>query len=179
MTNITNAPSIIVCPLSKVEQMVATYAPERVVSLLDPDFGFPDFGPAYEGRHLQLHFHDAHEEGIGQLVPRPDQVEQLLGFLKSWRRSSPLLIHCRAGIGRSTAAAFIAACLHQPEADELTIALELRRVSPLARPNEVLIQIADAVMRRHGRMAAAIRETGRDLRWHGVGENMPFELRVI
>jgi predicted protein tyrosine phosphatase len=177
MTNITNPHSIIVSPLSRVGQMVAAHAPERVVSLLDPDFTFPVLGPAYEGRHLRLHFHDAHETGVGQLVPTSEHVEHLLRFLEGWQRSSPLLIHCRAGIGRSTAAAFIAACLHRPEVNELTIALDLRRASPLARPNEVLIQIADTLMRRDGRMIAAIQETGRNLQWHGVTENMPFSLR--
>jgi predicted protein tyrosine phosphatase len=167
---------IVVCPLSRVEQMVATHVPERIVSLLDPDFSFPDFGSAYESRHLRLHLHDVHDEGAGHVAPSASHVGQLVSFLESWQRSSPLLIHCRAGIGRSTATAFIAACLHSPAADERAIALELRRLSPLARPNLVLIQLADAVMRRNGRMAAAITDTGRNLQWHGVVENVPFEI---
>lgn len=156
--------------------MVATHAPERVVSLLDPEFVFPELGTTYLGRHLRLRLHDAHEPAPGQVVPAPKHVDELLAFLQGWRRTSPLLVHCRAGIGRSTATAFIAACVHHPDVDERTIALELRRVSPLARPNEVLIELADAAMGRKGRMTKVIRETGRDLRWHGIDENTPFEL---
>jgi predicted protein tyrosine phosphatase len=170
---------IIVCPLSKLEQMVTAHAPERVVSLLDPDFGFPELGPAYQDRHLRLHLHDVHEPAPGQVAPTPKHIEQLLAFLETWQRSSPLLVHCRAGIGRSTATAFIAACLHNPQIDEHTIALELRRASRLARPNLVLVKLADAAMGRSGRMATAIEETGRDLGWHECDENDPFEIPGI
>jgi predicted protein tyrosine phosphatase len=167
---------ILVCPLSKVELMVAAHAPERVVSLLDPEFVFPELGAAYEGRHLRLRLHDVHETAPGQIVPGRNHIDELLAFLQGWQRTSPLLVHCRAGIGRSTATAFIAACVHNPDVDERTIALELRRASPLARPNEVLVELADAAMGRNGRMTKVIRETGRDLRWHGIDENTPFEL---
>jgi predicted protein tyrosine phosphatase len=167
---------IIVCPLSQVQQMVAAHAPERVVSLLDPDFDFPELGSAYQGRHLCLHLHDVHECAPGAVAPTPRHVDQLLVFVERWQRSWPLLIHCRAGIGRSTAAAFIAACMHNPHVDERTIAHELRRASPLARPNQVLVDLADAAMSRNGRMTRAIEETGRNLGWHGVDENVPFEM---
>jgi len=53
---------------------------------------------------------------------------------------------------------------------------ELRRRSPLARPNETLIALADEAMGRGGRMHAAVVETGRGLGWTGVSENVPFEL---
>jgi predicted protein tyrosine phosphatase len=167
---------IVVCPLSQVSRMVAAYIPERVVSLLDPDFTFPDFGSSYGSRHLRLRLHDVHSSEPGQVGPTPDHVEQLLLFLSAWQRSAPLLIHCRAGIGRSTAAAFIAACLHSPQRDEREIALDLRRISPLARPNELLIKLADFAMNRNGRMVEAVIQTGRNLAWHGVDENVPFEL---
>lgn len=167
---------IIVCPLSKVEEMVAAHTPERVVSLLDPDFDFPKLGSAYRDRHLRLHLHDVHESAPGLVAPTSKHVDQLLDFLGRWQRCLPLLIHCRAGISRSSAAAFIAACVHSPNVDERTIALEMRRASPLARPNRVLIELADAAMGRSGRMARAIEETGRDLPWHGVDENLPFEI---
>ena len=156
--------------------MVATHTPECVVSLLDPDFSFPELGPAYQDRHLRLHLHDVHEHAPGQVAPAPRHVRELLSFLGRWQRTGPLLVHCRAGIGRSTATAFIAACLHNPDVDERTIAFELRRASPLARPNQVLVGLADAAMGRSGRMARAIEETGRNLRWHGVDENDPFEI---
>jgi predicted protein tyrosine phosphatase len=167
---------ILVCPLSKVMSMVASHAPERIVSVLDPSATFPETGPAYFGRHLRLHFHDVHVSTEGQVVPTAKHIDDLLAFLTPWSRTAPILIHCRAGIGRSTAAAFIAACLHNPHTDEQEIAGALRRAAPLARPNETLIKLADAAMRRNGRMSAAIAETGRNLPWIAVDEGVPFAM---
>jgi predicted protein tyrosine phosphatase len=167
---------IVVCPLSQVSRLVAARAPERVVSLLDPEFAFPDLGPAYQGRHLRLSLHDIHQDDADHVAPAASHVDQLLSFLALWRRSAPLLIHCRAGIGRSTATAFIAACLHLPHRCERDMAESLRRISPLARPNERLVQLADAAMCRNGRMADAIIQTGRNLAFDHFDENLPFEL---
>jgi predicted protein tyrosine phosphatase len=74
---------------------------------------------------------------------------------------------------------FVAACLHNPHVDEQAIALTLRRASPLGRPNRTLIGLADVAMGRNGRMSRAIEETGRDLQWHGVDENVPFEMPAV
>jgi predicted protein tyrosine phosphatase len=175
--------TIVVCPLSKVAALVEAHAPERIVSLLDPDFAFPEAGPAYAGKHLRLRLHDAHVAAPGQVLPAMEHVHELLAFVRRWDRSAPILVHCRAGIGRSTATAFITACLHNPHASEHEIALALRRASPLARPNETLIELADGALARGGRMYGAIVETGRDLSWKEVelalrseGEGRPFEM---
>jgi predicted protein tyrosine phosphatase len=166
--------------------MVAMYTPERIVSLLDPNYAFPDTGPAYFNRHLRLSFHDIHISTEGQVLPTTQHIDLLLDFLALWSCRAPILIHCRAGIGRSTAAAFITACLHNPHANELDIAVQLRRASPLARPNETLINLADAAMGKSGRMRNAITETGRDLSWMEVDERLrvynegiPFEMPAI
>lgn len=156
--------------------MVAVHTPELIVSLLDPDFAFPELGSEYAERHLCLRMHDAHESSELQVVPTMAHVDRLLGFLGLWQRSAPVLEHCRAGIGRSTAVGFMAACLYNPTVGEVDIALTLRRVSPLARPNEILVKLADTAMTRNGRMLTAIKKTGRDLSWHNIDENVPFEI---
>ena len=168
--------TILVSPLSCAQSIVAMRAPERVVSLLDPEATFPDFGPAYEGRHLRLRLHDVHLPNADEIGPASTHVEQLLTFFRLWQRSAPLLIHCRAGFGRSTAAAFVALCFFSPEADELALARAFRAVAPHARPNESLVRVADAAMKRRGRMHAAIVDTGRSLTWPAIAEGVPFEL---
>jgi predicted protein tyrosine phosphatase len=175
--------TILVCPLSKVHELVAKRAPERIVSLLDPERNFPQLGSTYAGKHLRLQFHDAHVATAGDVVPTAQHVASLLSFVTAWNRSGPILIHCRAGIGRSTATAFITACVHNPRTDEHEIALGLRRTAPLARPNRLLVELADAALGRSGRMCRAIEETGRGLSWVEVeaalranGEGTPFEL---
>ena len=165
---------ILVCPLSHVEFIVKARRPERIVSILDPEFETPDLG--YADHHLRLTFHDIHVLTEGAVLPSFEHILELISFVGGWTRVGPLLVHCRAGIGRSTAIAFVVSCLHNPTASERSIAQELRRVAPLARPNETLIGLADEIMHRSGRMSAAISETGQDLPGIDVSEGEPFEL---
>ena len=90
-----------------------------------------------------------------------------------------LLIHCRAGIGRSTATAFIAACFRNPHADEHRIAAALRRAAPFARPNEALVHLADEALGRKGRMLDAITETGRNLPPLNLAEGEIFQINSV
>lgn len=170
--------TILVCPLSKVSDMVALNRPGRVISLLDPEGAFPELGPQYANRHLRLSFHDVHMPGGEQIMPSSEHVRTLLRFLETWERNESLLIHCRAGIGRSTAAAFIAVCAVEPATDEHDVALALRRASPLARPNEVLVLLADRELGREGRMHRAIANTGYGQPPIDPQENEPFQLSV-
>lgn len=168
--------TILVCPLSHVARIVASRAPERIVSLLDPDMAFPETGHAYVERHLRLQVHDIPTPAIGLVAPTAGHMNELLVFLAAWTRRAPILIHCYAGYSRSSAAAYITACLHNPHADEFEIAHVLRAASPRARPNCGLVQLADAALGRNGRMAAAIAELCRN--WPGTDceENDPFEM---
>jgi predicted protein tyrosine phosphatase len=168
--------TILVCPLSKVLEMVERHKPGRVISLLDPDYTFPDLGPAYAGRHLQLRFHDVDVANDLEIGPSAQHVDRLLRFLRSCKAVDVLLIHCRAGISRSTAAAFIAACFLNPTVPERDLAMALRRASPLARPNQALVGLADTAMARGGRMKDAIASTGRDLPWIPADEGDVFEM---
>jgi predicted protein tyrosine phosphatase len=167
---------ILVCSLSRVEEMVARYKPGRVISLLDPDSPFPDLGPTYGKRHLQLRFHDVLVAAVDEIAPSREHIDRLLRFLSASGPREDVLIHCRAGISRSTAAAFIAACFLYPDVPERTLALALRRASPVARPNQTMVALADAAMSRDGRMSDAIASTARDLPWITSDEGQAFEL---
>ena len=71
-----------------------------------------------------------------------------------------MLVHCYAGISRSTAAAFIALCALNPHTPEELIASGLRSSSDTASPNRLFIALADKVLRRDGRMIAAVNGMG-------------------
>ena len=159
--------------------MVGRLKPSRVVSLLDPGSTFPDLGPAYTEKHLRLEFHDIHLPLLTHVLPAPTHIAPLLRFIQAWDPAESLLVHCQAGIGRSPATAFIAACFHNPQVDERDIAIHLRRASALARPNEQWVRVADEAMGRRGRMIAAITETGRNLPFLHVAEGQAFQIPSI
>jgi predicted protein tyrosine phosphatase len=79
-----------------------------------------------------------------------------LRFVRAWDRAAPLVVHCYAGISRSTAGAFVTACALNPQRDEAAIARALRDASPTAMPNIRIVSIADRLLAREGRMIAAI-----------------------
>lgn len=169
--------TIIVCPLSRAPDVARMNKVSHVVSLLDPDTPFPvirDIGD----RHLRLEVHDIEEDVEGMDPLCGTRTKHILDFVGAWDRNKPILIHCYAGISRSTATAFITACAHNPNTDERVIADALREASPTATPNRRFVALADAALGRNGRMSAAIEAIGRGYpRWPDIREAEPFSIR--
>jgi predicted protein tyrosine phosphatase len=138
-----------------VHDIAATAQPERVVSLLANADAFPTIAGYEADRHHCCAVDDVREETEGRVAPNGDHVRALISFVRGWRREQPLLVHCWAGISRSTATAYIAACLHNPDADEAEIAEALKIASPTAFPNTRIVALADDILKRGGRMADA------------------------
>lgn len=166
---------ILVCPLSQVPHVVKARAPGRLVSLLDPGSAFPP--QTLVARSLRIETHDIAFESVeGWTSPGAHHVRDVLGFVEDWDRADPILVHCYAGISRSTATAYTIACALNPQTDEGEIAQALRTASPSASPNLRLIDLADAELGRGGRMRRAIDAIGRGWTWEMHGEADPFEL---
>lgn len=165
---------IIVCPLSRAPDLARARKPSHAVSLLDPGSSFPALGLG--PRHLQFGVHDIEVEADGLDACCDRRMSAILQFVTDWDRSDPILIHCWAGISRSTATAFITACVHNPSIDEGEIALALRAASSTASPNRRFIALADAALGRSGRMTRAIEAIGRGPPWYEIVEATPFSL---
>lgn len=152
---------IIVSPLSAVQLLVNQHKVSHVVSLLGPETPHRSFSGVPDPHHLKLTFHDITAPAEGLTPPASDHVEQLLRFLKARQGEAPMLIHCWAGISRSTASAFTAMCLYNPDADEGQLAQQLRGLSHVATPNRRIVAFADDMLGRQGRMVDAIDAIGR------------------
>lgn len=170
--------AILVCPLSRAPDIARDRRPSHVVSLLDPGTAFPSLAGFADERHLRLSIHDIEAEAEGQDALCDKRMRTILDFVGGWRGDEPILIHCWAGISRSTATAFITACAHNPDVDEEEIALALRAASPTASPNRRFIALADAELGRGGRMQRAIDAIGRGPPWYEIGEANPFTLQA-
>jgi predicted protein tyrosine phosphatase len=96
----------------------------------------------------------------GYIHPADEHVSRLIDFVRGWDRAKPLVVHCYAGISRSTAGAYVAACALNPGRSELAIAQAIRAASPTATPNARFIALADQALGRNGRMTAAIEQIG-------------------
>ena len=96
----------------------------------------------------------------GFVAPADHHIERVLNFVRNWDRSAPMVVHCYAGISRSTASAFAAACALNPHRDEIEIARQIRARSPIASPNRLMVSLADRALGREGRMLRALDEMG-------------------
>jgi predicted protein tyrosine phosphatase len=152
---------IIVSPLAAVQLLVNKHKVSHVVSLLGPETPHRSFSGIADPNHLKLTFHDIIEPAEGLTPPAADHVETLIAFLKARQGQDPLLIHCWAGISRSTASAFTAMCLYNPGLDEYRLAQQLRSLSHVATPNRRIVAFADDIMGRKGRMVDAVDAIGR------------------
>ena len=103
---------------------------------------------------------DITEPMDGFVAPSDAHIAQVLDFVRGWDRSAPLVIHCWAGVSRSTASAFAAACALNPHRDEMEIARKIRAASPIASPNRLIVSLADKALGREGRMLRALDDIG-------------------
>jgi predicted protein tyrosine phosphatase len=168
-------PQIHVCPLSKIPATVSATGARSLITLINK--GTPVDRPIEitAARHLNVPVSDIVVELEGHILPAETHVAAIVDFVRDWDRAEPLLIHCYAGVSRSTAAAFIAACVLAPERPEIEIAQAIRAASPTASPNTLLVEVADRMLARNGRMVAAVKAIGRG---EECMEGVPFALEL-
>jgi predicted protein tyrosine phosphatase len=162
-----------VCSLARLHATVEQTGARRVVSLMR-DVELVRRPPTIEhAHHLLLRLDDISEPVDGFTIAAEEHVAELLTFVRAWDRAAPLVIHCYAGVSRSTAGAFVSACALNPERPETQIAQDIRRLSPTATPNIRIVRLADQMLGRNGRMVAAVESIGRGIECY---EGHPFRL---
>ena len=149
-----------VSSLSALDSVSARLQSYDLLTLLSPDTQQVDWSALVCARHVRLAFHDIVEPIAGLTAPDHDMMQAVLDFGRNAGHQRALLIHCWAGISRSSAAAFAIASDRNP-GFERDIAIELRRRSPSATPNRLMVRLADDLLRRDGRMVDAIDAIGR------------------
>lgn len=146
-----------ICGLDELPRRRRDLRFTHILSLLDPDWPDPEPLAHYPAeRRMVLRFHDVIGPSLGMNPPEPAHVEALLAFGRSLSDPADLLVHCHAGISRSTAA--MAALLAQahPLADEASVLRHIARIRPQAWPNSKMIAFADDLLGRKGRLNEAL-----------------------
>ncbi|HEY9456065.1 MAG TPA: protein-tyrosine phosphatase family protein [Bradyrhizobium sp.] len=149
-----------VCSLAALPETVRATGASHILTVMANIDQVQRPASVLEANHLKVSMDDITQEMDGFLAPSQEHIERVLNFVRSWDRGAPLVVHCYAGISRSTASAFAAACMLNPHRNEIEIARQIRARSPIASPNRLIVTLADKALGRDGRMLRALDEMG-------------------
>lgn len=139
-----------ICGLEELDDH-STAQVTHVLSILDPGYPEPRAFAAYDQHHrLTMHFHDIIGPWPGWEAPERHHVEALVEFGgeldEAGENLSHLLVHCHAGISRSTAAMATLLARHTPVGEEESIFARIRD-----SPDRLAQLTHDRICRRYPR----------------------------
>jgi len=150
---------ITICGISELGQHCEAGV-THVLSILDPRWpdpeAFADFPPH---RREALRFNDIIVPTPEAVVPNEDHVTQLLAFGRDVEVAGEfahLLIHCHAGVSRSTATAALLLAQENPTRPIEEIIAEIARQRPRAWPNLLLLELGERALGRIGQIVPAV-----------------------
>jgi predicted protein tyrosine phosphatase len=150
---------ITVCGIEELAGHCTTGS-SHVLSILDPDYPVPEaFGAFGEHEKLEVRFHDIIDDTPGLVLPQPEHVEQILklgrDLLAEPAATAHLLVHCHAGISRSTASMALILAQALPDQPAVTVLQLVHGIREKAWPNLRLIELGDAMLGRNGTLVEA------------------------
>ena len=152
------APRITICGILELGEHSAAGV-THVLSILGPNGPDPpEFAEFAPHRRLVLRFHDVIEPLPDQIAPTRADVERLLVFGREVDETpdAHLLVHCRAGVSRSTAAATLIIMQANPEWPASAALEAVAALRPRAWPNLLILEFGDALLGRNGEIVAAV-----------------------
>ncbi len=168
-------PYLQVCSLAKLARTTTSINASHVLTLINERTPVERPVSIPADNHLYIGISDIIEPMDGHIIPGEAHVQQLLDFVQRWDRAQPMIIHCYAGVSRSTAGALIAACALNPGRDAREVAQLIRARSPTATPNLRLVAVADQILKRKGTLYKAAEAIGRGV---DCFEGTPFKLEI-
>lgn len=145
----------------------------HVLSILDPGYPEPSaFGRYGEHQRLELHFDDIVVPREGMVPPARADVERILAFGRSLTDEPEgvghLLVHCHAGVSRSTASLIMILAQARPDRSARDAVAAVAAIRPQAWPNLLMTEMADDILGRKGELVEAVHE-----RHHAYGTAHP------
>jgi predicted protein tyrosine phosphatase len=146
---------IYVCGIAEMPDHVSDLGACRLLSLVSPAEQPPRPATIAAEHHHRVQIHDITEPLEGHVLPEAAHVVGLIDFVAAWpANDGPLLIHCIAGVSRSTAAALITLVI-KSDGREGEAARHLRQAAAHAWPNRRMIALADDLLGCDGALVAA------------------------
>ncbi len=150
---------ITICGLGELEGFAAAGV-THLVSILDPAWPEPPALAAYGPlRRVVWRFDDVIAARPLVRAPTVADVEAILAWAQGLALEVPqhLLIHCHAGVSRSTATAAILLARDHP-GREAEVFATLAHLRPRSWPNSLMLRLADDLLGRGGALTAALRD---------------------
>ena len=153
---------ITICGLQELSGHAAAGV-THVLSIIDPDYPSPtDFGDYGEHALLELRFDDIIDEQPGKTAPQEDDVRRLLAFGRDLDAGMPngahLLVHCHAGVSRSSASMSLLLAQAKPERPGPEIFREILAIRPQIWPNLRIVEMGDRLLARNGELVRAVHD---------------------
>ena len=142
---------VFVCQRSAVSRKTSQVGATHVLSLLDPGKR-PFLHPKTNRKNwLLLHFEDNLDENQPN-SPTREHVKQILAWGSTLPDDAVVLVHCEAGVSRSTAAALALLVQHHGN-DKIDECIQLLlEVRPVACPNPLITLFADEQLGCNGKL---------------------------
>jgi predicted protein tyrosine phosphatase len=155
------APKIHICGVAELEAALRNPF-THIVSIWDPEWiergGVEDQLRRRLSGPTRLHiayFHDTSTEEPGRRAPAEDDLRRILAFVANLEPEARILIHCWAGISRSTAVGYAVLCQSMGPGRETECIESILAIRPQAFPNTLIIALADRILERKGAMLQA------------------------
>lgn len=123
----------------------------NIISIVDCGHEHPEFERF--NRRLRLRFDDISVPVslVYRLGPSPAHIREIISFAHAIDER-PLIVHCKAGISRSSAAAFI---VYAVKFGPAGIRDRFRPMLGLIHPNAEMLRLADGLLNLDGQLIAA------------------------
>lgn len=133
----------------------------HIVSIRDPGEELMIFPLSINVLHLAFFDVTSATGMVGRLIdpddiPGPRHVAAILEFGRRLPKGARILVHCGAGISRSTAAALLLLVAQARLGDERWAFGIVKKLRPQAWPNRRIVQIGDRLLGCGGRLVKAL-----------------------
>ncbi len=147
---------ITVCGIEELD-LHGTAGITHVLSILDPDYPVPEAFAGFAAHEkLELRFNDVIEPSPTTLPPNESHIRQLLDFGRAIGPGDNLLVHCHAGVSRSTASMALILAQAMPQHSAAEVLAEVLRIRGRAWPNLRMVEMGDPMLDRGGALVAAL-----------------------
>ena len=110
-------------------------------------------------QRIRLEFHDITQDTDFEFGPRVHHVEQVIDFARTIQHDQgTMLVHCEAGISRSSAAAVTALSTWLGAGKEREAVERIYAAQPQAWPNSRFVELADELLERGGTLVGAVNQ---------------------